>query len=309
MEHLYYLSDDGKTNIHAVKWLPEGEPKGVVQIIHGMCEYAERYAPFAEYLASNGYIVCAEDHAGHGKSASTSEDLGWFNEKHDLDIVIADIRKLTEMIKSETTGLPYFVMGHSMGSFFCRKYISLYGDELSGAIIMGTGFKGKALMNTALTMTRLNAAFKGWRNRSNFIKSLAFGSYNKKFKAENNPLSWLSVDTENTTLYKANNFCNFDFTDNGYYILFSAIKSACSGKTVKAVPKNLPVYFVAGSEDPVGDYGKGVIKAYAKFKKAGVKNVDITLYDDARHEILNDFCKDKVRADLLAFITKNSTQV
>lgn len=309
MEHLYYLSKDGKTNIHAVKWLPDGEPKGVVQIIHGMCEYAERYAPFAEYLASNGYIVCAEDHAGHGKSASAPEDLGWFNEEHNLDTVIEDIRKLTEIIKSETTGLPYFVMGHSMGSFFCRKYISLYGDELSGAIIMGTGFKSSALMNIALAMTRLNAAFKGWRNRSKFIKSLAFGSYNKKFKAENNPLSWLSVDTENTIQYKANNFCNFDFTDNGYYILFSAIKSACAGKTIKAVPKSLPVYFVAGNEDPVGDYGKGVIKAYAKFKKAGVKNVDITLYDNARHEILNDFCKDKVRADLLAFITKNSTQV
>lgn len=307
MEHFYYLSKDGKTNIHAVKWLPEGKPRGVVQIIHGMCEYAERYAPFAEFLAANGFIVCAEDHAGHGKSAATNADLGWFNEDHSLDTVIADIRTLHITMKKESAGLPYIVLGHSMGSFFCRKYIALYGSELSGAIIMGTGFKGSPLMNTALTMTRLNAAFKGWRNRSKFIKSLAFGSYNKRFKSENNSLSWLSVDVDNTVAYRANEFCNFDFTNNGYFILFSAIKSACSKKAIAAVPKNLPVYFVAGNCDPVGDYGKGVIKAYGKFKKAGIQKVDITLYDDARHEILNDICKRQTYADLLNFISKNST--
>lgn len=307
MEHFYYLSKDGKTNIHAVKWLPEGKPRGVVQIIHGMCEYAERYAPFAEFLAANGYIVCAEDHAGHGKSAATAADLGWFNEEHSFDTVIADIRTLHKMIKKETAGLPYIVLGHSMGSFFCRKYISLYGNELAGAIIMGTGFKGSPLMNTALTMTRLNATFKGWRNRSNFIDSLAFGSYNKRFKSENNSLSWLSVDTENTDKYMADELCGFKFTNNGYFILFSAIKSACSNKTIAAVPKNLPVYFVAGDCDPVGDYGKGVIKAYGKFKNAGIQKVDITLYEGARHEILNEVCKQQTYADLLDFINKNST--
>ena len=309
MEHFYYLSQDGKTNIHAVKWLPDGEPRGVVQIIHGMCEYAERYVPFAEFLAANGYIVCAEDHAGHGKSAATTADLGWFNEKHSLDIVIADIRTLHQTMKQEAAGLPYIIMGHSMGSFFCRKYISLYGSELAGAIIMGTGFKGSPLMNTALIMTRFNAAFKGWRNRSKFINSLAFGSYNKRFKSENNSLSWLSVDTDNTEKYSKDEFCNFKFTNNGYFILFSAIKSACSKKTVVVVPKNLPVYFVAGNCDPVGDYGKGVIKAYGKFKKAGIQKVDITLYDDARHEILNDICKQQTYADLLDFISKNSTHI
>ena len=306
MEHIYYLSQDGKTNIHAVKWQPNCKPRGVVQIIHGMCEYAERYAPFAEFLATCGYLVCAEDHAGHGKSAATPADLGWFNDEHSLDTVIADIRTLHQTIKAEVGDLPYFILGHSMGSFFCRIYLSLYGSELAGAIIMGTGFKGSTLMNTALTMTRLNAAFKGWRNKSNFINSLAFGSYNKRFKSENNSLSWLSVDTENTEKYRADDYCNFKFTNNGYYILFSAIKSACAKKTISAVPKNLPVYFVAGNCDPVGDYGKGVIKAYGKFKKAGIQKVDITLYNDARHEILNDICKEQTYADLLEFFTINT---
>lgn len=307
MEHIYYLSKDGKTNIHAVKWLPDGNPKGVVQIIHGMTEYAERYAPFAEFLAANGYIVCAEDHAGHGKTAKTLDDLGWFNDGHSLDTVISDIHTLAKLMGSE--GLPYFILGHSMGSFFCRKYISQYGNELAGAIIMGTGFMSSSLMNVALALTRVNAAFKGWRNRSKFIKSIGFGSYNKKFKSENNPRSWLSVDRENTDKYGLDPLCNFSFTNNGYYILFSSIKAACSKKTIAAVPKNLPVYFVAGEDDPVGNYGKGVKKAYEKFKKAGIQNVDITLYKSARHEILNDICKRQTYADLLGFINKNSIQV
>lgn len=309
MKDIYYLSNDGKTTIHAVIWQPLASPRGVVQIIHGMAEYAERYAPFAEFLVQNGFLVCAEDHLGHGKSVKDINDLGYFCEKRDINTVIADIRTLHEKIKAEAPEIPYFILGHSMGSFFCRNYIARYGNELSGAIIMGTGFKGGALMNTALFLTGLNAAFCGWRNRSKFIKSLAFGSYNKKFKAENESAAWLSVNAENIAKYHKDELCGFSFTDNGYYILFSVIKAACAKKIIAAVPKNLPVYFVSGKDDPVGDYGKGVIKAYRAFKKAGVQSVDITLYENARHEILNDNCKDKVRADILQFLLKSTPHI
>lgn len=308
MEEFSYLSADKKTTIHAVIWRPRGEARGVVQIIHGMCEYIERYAPFAEYLNANGYIVCGEDHAGHGKSAADDGGLGYFNDSRSLGMTLADIRTLHLKMQEEAKCLPYFILGHSMGSFFCRNYIARYGQELSGAVIMGTGYKGKLLLGTALALTKLNAAFKGWDHRSKFIDGLAFGSYNKRFKAENNSKAWLSVDTDNTDRYKADKYCTFMFTDNGFYILFSAIKGACSNKTIKSVPKNLPVYFVAGEDDPVGDYSKGVKKAYSKFKKAGVHRVDIKLYKGARHEILNDFCKDEVRADLLNFFSVNSTR-
>lgn len=308
MEEITYLSADKKSTIHAVIWRPEGEACGVVQIIHGMCEYIERYAPFAQFLTGKGYIVCGEDHAGHGKSASGDDNLGYFNDERSLEMVLADIRFLHQRVKKETEGLPYFILGHSMGSFFCRNYIAKYGAELSGAVVMGTGNKGKLLLSTALCLTRMNAAFKGWDNRSKFIDSLAFGAYNKRFKDENSSHSWLSVDKNNVNVYEADKFCTFRFTDNGFYILFSAIKGACAGKTIKAVPKNLPVYFVAGDSDPVGDYGKGVRKAYVNLKKAGVHRVDIKLYKGARHEILNDFCKDEVQADLLDFFTKNSTR-
>lgn len=304
MEDIFYPSKDGKNTIHACLWKTAGEAKGVVQIIHGMSEYAERYAPFAKFLNDNGFIVCADDHSGHGKSVKSNDDLGYFNDQRDISIVVEDIHELKLTVGKQTGGLPWFVLGHSMGSFFCRKYIAEYGGEFKGAVIMGSGFKSKLTLNTALFAVKLNALFCGWRNRSKLIKNLAFGSYNKKFKPARTDNDWLSKDPENVDKYEKDELCGFDFTNNGYYILFSIIKQACSKKVINAVPKDLPVYFVAGEKDPVGDYGKGVIKACNKFHKAGVKDVSITLYDDCRHEILNDVCKEQTEKDILAFFTE-----
>ncbi len=301
MQDIFYPSKDGKNTVHACLWKPEGKAKGVVQIIHGMCEYAERYAPFAEFLTKNGYIVCAEDHLGHGKTAKNADDLGYFNDEADYSIVVEDIHQLKLTVQKDTADLPWFVLGHSMGSFFCRKYISVYGGEFKGAVIMGTGFKGNLTLNTALSAVKASARSHGWRFSSSTIKNLAFGSYNKKFKPARTQNDWLSKNAQNVDEYEKDPLCGFDFTNNGYFILFSVIKQACSKEVINAVPKNLPVYFVAGALDPVGDYGKGVLKAANKFHKAGVKDVFVTLYEDARHEILNDDCKDKVQIDVLNF--------
>lgn len=303
MQDIFYPSMDGKNTVHACIWRPEGEVKGVLQIIHGMCEYAERYAPFASFLTEHGYAVCAEDHLGHGKTAKDSSDLGYFNDRKDYTLVLADIRTLNLKVKAEYPDVPYFVTGHSMGSFFCRSFIALYGNELSGAIIMGSGFKNGATLNAALSVVRLNALFRGWRHRSKFVKNLAFGSYNKKFKPARTANDWLSKDTKNVDNYESDELCGFDFTNNGYKILFSVIKNACKKATIEAVPKDLPVLLVAGADDPVGDYGKGVKKLFDKLKKAGVNSVEIILYEDCRHEILNDNCKDLVCKDILDFIS------
>ncbi len=305
MQDIFYPSKDGKNTIHAVIWQPECEPKGVIQIIHGMCEYAARYAPFAKFCNLNGYIVVADDHLGHGKSVKCDKDLGYFNDARDYSIVVEDIHELKLTVQKTTGELPWFVLGHSMGSFFCRKYISLYGAEFKGAVIMGSGFKSKATLNTALFAVKLNALFSGWRNRSKLIKKLAFGSYNKKFKPAKTENDWLSKDPKNVAAYEADPLCGFSFTNNGYYILFSIIKEACSKKVIASVPKNLPVFFVAGEDDPVGDYGKGVKKAAAKFEKAGVESVGLALYEEARHEILNDFCKEQVQSDVIDFYDSN----
>ena len=305
MEHIYYPSHDGVTTIHACIWKPQGEIKGVVQIIHGMCEYAERYSPFAEYLNKQGYLVCADDHLGHGQSVVSKEELGYFNKQRDIDIVLSDIRALNLAVKKQTEGKPYFVLGHSMGSFICRKYISLYGKEFNGAIIMGTGFKDPFTLTFALCAVRINALFLGWKHRSKFLTKLAFGSYNKKFKPARTQNDWLSKNTENVDNYEKDELCGFTFTNNGYNFLFGIIRQACSNKVLDLTPKKLPVYFVAGADDPVGDYGKGVIKARDKFIKYAVKDVSMTLYEDSRHEILNDDCKQQVMDDILSFIEKH----
>lgn len=302
MEHIYYPSNDGKTTIHAVIWRPEGETKAVLQIIHGMAEYAERYAPFAESLAKHGILVCAEDHLGHGKSVISPDQLGYFTDGNGANCVLEDIRRLTLTIKEQCSA-PYFILGHSMGSFFCRKYIATYGEGLAGAIIMGTGFQPAILTCAGKLVTRVIAAFKGWRYRSKFIDKLAFGAYNDRFE-KRTEYDWLSVDCGNVDRYIADELCGVKFTCSGFYTLFSVLADACKNKTIKAVPKNLPVYLVAGGDDPVGDYSNGVKKLYDKLCANGVQDVQLTLYNGFRHEILNDGCAPQVTQDILDFITE-----
>lgn len=300
MESIFYPSCDGRTTVHACIWRPEGQPKAVLQIIHGMAEYAERYAPFAERLVKEGVLVCADDHLGHGKSVVNANDLGYFTDGNGADTVLRDIRELTLKVK-EQCAAPYFVMGHSMGSFFCRKYISLYGDELSGAVIMGTGFQPAIATGAGRLLTRFIAAFKGWRYRSRFIDNLAFGTYNKKFENRTD-FDWLSANQRNVDDYIADDLCGVKFTCSGFYTLFSIVGEACRGKVIKAVPKDLPLYLVAGEDDPVGGYSAGVKKLYDKLCANGVKDVELTLYKGCRHEILNDDCAPQVTQDIIDFI-------
>lgn len=301
MEEIFYPSADGKTTVHACIWRPQGQCKAVVQIVHGMAEYAARYAPFAEFLAGNGYLVCADDHLGHGKSVTDESKLGYFTKGKSNDVVLTDIYTLTQKVSEENKGVPYFILGHSMGSFFTRKFITLHGDMLAGAVIMGSGFQPAAATGTAKFLTRLIALFKGWDYRSKFIDNLAFGSYGKKFRPLRTQFDWLSLNPENVDAYIADPLCGVPFTCSGFYGLFSIVGTACKGKTIKSTPKSLPLYLVAGSDDPVGNYSKGVIKLYDKLGKAGVKDVSMTIYNGGRHEILNDDCAPQVMKDILDF--------
>lgn len=299
-----YPSTDKKTTIHAYIWRPNGAIRGVVQIIHGMAEYALRYAPFAEYLTARGFVVCAEDHLGHGKSVLSAKELGYFDGGNAVKTVLADIRALTLAVRGETGGLPYFIMGHSMGSFFCREYIAQYGKEFAGAIIMGTGVQPAMLTGFGKFVAALTALFCGWKHRSRLIDRIAFGPYNKKCEGLT-PYDWLSADKTNVDNYIADDLCGATFTCGGFYTLFSIIAQACRGATIKSTPKDLPVYLVAGSDDPVGAYSKGVVKLYDKYNKAGLSDVQMTIYNGARHEILNDLCAPQVMEDISAFLTEH----
>lgn len=301
-QEITYPSADKKTTIHAYIWRPQGGVRAVVQIIHGMAEYALRYAPFAEYLAGRGFMVCAQDLLGHGRSVLSNNELGYFQGGDGSKTVLADIRRLTLTVRGETGDLPYFVMGHSMGSFFCRRYIAQHGAEFAGAIIMSTGFQPAFLTGFGKLAAAAIALFRGWKHRSGFIDRLAFGPYNKRTQ-KRTPYDWLSVEKANVDRYTADDLCGVTFTCGGFYTLFSVINKACRASAIKNTPANLPIYIVSGGDDPVGGYSKGVIKLYNKFVNAGC-DVQMTIYNGARHEILNDFCAPQVMEDIAGFVNE-----
>ena len=292
-----FLSADGSSRVHAQEWIPEGEVKAVVQICHGMVEYIDRYHEFADFLTKHGVYVVGHDHLGHGKSVVSQEKLGFFHETDGNAYVIADIQQLRMQTAKKYPGVPYFIMGHSMGSFLVRQYLGLYSGGLSGAIIMGTGEQPSLVVNAGKLVCKIIAAIKGWDYRSKFVNNLAVGAYEKKLGA-----AWLSKNPENVKKYHEDPLCGFVFTVNAYYHMFSGIAKMNQQEKEGKAAKSLPLLFVAGKDDPVGNYGKGVENVYNKYKKCGYQDVQLKLYEEDRHEILNEEDKDVVFQDILAWL-------
>ncbi len=305
-EDFNFLSADGKTQIHAVKWIPDsGEYDKILQITHGMIEYIERYTPFAQFLCTKGFLVVGHDHLGHGQSVRTQEDWGYFAKDHPSAVLVSDMHRLRMMIQKENKGLPYFMMAHSMGSYLLRKYLTVHNSSLQGAIIMGTGFMPEAKMRFAMNMVKMLAKLHGWRYRSKFVTNAAFGRSYKKFDltGKNPENSWLNKDVENVKQYYSDPRCSFTFTLNGYMGLFEAVSAACSKDCAARIPKELALFLVSGADDPVGDAGAGVKKAYYMYKEAGLLDLTYKLYKNDRHEILNEPDHQRVYNDLLAWMT------
>lgn len=300
-----FLSNDGKTAVHAVKWTPDsGEYRAILQISHGMVEFIERYIPFAEFLTEKGYMVVGHDHIGHGASVSTQEDWGYFYEENPSDIVVEDMHKLRSLIQEENADMPYFMLGHSMGSFMLRKYLAIHNDNLRGAIIMGTGFIPESMTNLALKLTAVVAKLRGSKHRSKLIQSLAFGADYKGFDmtGEKPEDSWLTKDVEIVKTYYNDPRCTYMFTVNGYKGLFEAVNFSCNPENAAKLPKKLPLFIVSGAQDPVGGLGKGVKDVYDMYKDTGMYDLTYKLYENDRHEILNETDKQMVFEDLLAWM-------
>lgn len=297
-----FLSADGGTKIHAVKWEPDtGEIKGILQITHGMVEYVERYDAFAEYMTQKGFLVVGHDHLGHGDSVASQEYWGYFAPENGSDILVEDMNTLRTMTQKEYPGIHYFMLGHSMGSFLLRKYLSKYGQNLRGAIIMGTGSKLDKDVKFGKRICKFLAFFRGWNHRSKLVNNLAFSENNKRFAAEGTN-AWLTKDKEIVKEYNSKPCCTFIFTLNGFYNLFDTIHYINQPEHIEAIPKELPLFFVAGEDDPVGDYGKGVKEAYETYEKAGVEDITWKLYPTDRHEILNELDREKIYEDIYAWI-------
>ena len=300
-----FLSNDGKTAVHAVKWLPDdGVYKAILQISHGMVEFIERYIPLAEFLTSKGYMVVGHDHIGHGQSVASKEDWGYFCDDNPSDIVVEDMHKLRSMIQEENPDVPYFMLGHSMGSFMLRKYLSVHNDNLRGAIIMGTGFIPEMMTNMALKLTAVITKLRGTKYRSKLIQSLAFGADYKGFDmtGEKPEDSWLTKDVNIVKAYYNEPRCTYMFTVNGYKGLFEAVNFSCNPENAAKIPKKLPLFIVSGEQDPVGGLGKGVKEVYDMYKATGLFDLTYKLYENDRHEILNETDRQTVYRDLLVWM-------
>ncbi len=300
-----FPSADGRTKVHAVKWAPDdGNFSAILQITHGMIEFIERYEGFADYLTKKGFLVVGHDHIGHGESVINEGEWGYFGMPHPSDLLVADMHTLRTMTQKEYPDVPYFMMGHSMGSYMLRKYLSLHNDNLSGAIIVGTGYVPKSTTNLGKNVTKFLAFFRGWHYRSKFVANNSFGKPYKRYdltgKTPDN--SWLTKDEAIVKWYYEQPKCTFMFTINGYMGLFEAVEWACNPECVAKYPKNLPIFIVSGADDPVGDMGEGVMKVYHMFQDADMEDVTYKLYENDRHEILNETDKETVYADIFSWM-------
>nr|WP_300092398.1 alpha/beta hydrolase [Sedimentibacter sp.] len=297
-EKFYYDSSDKLTKIHGLKWIPEGEIKGILQISHGMLEHMDRYHEFASYLAEKGILVAGNDHLGHGYSLHNEENRGYFCHDNGNEKVIEDMHSLNQILKNENKDVPCFFLGHSMGSFLLRQYITIYNGELDGAIIMGTGKQPYALLKSGIIITRIIALFKGWRHRSTFVDKLAIGNNNRAFEPARTRADWLSKDENKVDEYIKDKKIDFVFTLNAYYNMFKGMEQLYIKKNLDSMDRDLPVIFLSGKKDPVGNFGKDVKKVYEEFKNLGMKNLDIKIYEDDRHEILNETDREMVYRDI-----------
>lgn len=309
-ERFSFPSADGRTIIDAVKWIPEsGKYHAILQISHGMIEYIDRYKLFAEFLNNHGYLVVGHNHLGHGESVVSEEEWGYFSEKDAPDVLIKDMHTLRTIVQSENTDLPYFMLGHSMGSYLLRRYLTVYNDNLRGAIIVGTGCVEDNLSKTGKALCSVMAKFLGWHHRSKLVKSLTFGGPYKKFDMDGShpENSWLTRDENIVKAYYADPRCCFMFTLNGYHMLMDTVYYDNQMENIQKTPAKLPLFFLSGQEDPVGDLGEGVKKIYNKYEEAGIKDITYKLYENDRHEILNELDKEVVFEDIRAWMEVHIT--
>ena len=299
----YYPSSDGMTRIHAIMWEPDGEPVGIVQIIHGMVEFIDRYDEFARYLTEHNFLVCGEDHLGHGESVISDEYHGYFGRNGNA-WVIADIHKLRTIMQKEYPGVKYLMLGHSMGSFLVRQYITEengdYAKGLSGVVVMGTGWQPDAVLRMGKAIARMLGTDKVGKE-AKLIDVISFGQYLKKIPDARTLSDWLTKDNDIVDKYVANPWNQFHFTPNAYYHMFAGMQKAHDTKRMKNLPEGLPLLLTSGAEDPVGNWGEGVRKAYQVYVENSPCTVDIRLYEDDRHEILNETDREEVFEDLRTF--------
>jgi len=290
-----FPSADGVHQVHAVLWRPEGEPRGVVQLVHGICEYILRYDPFAQFLTERGFAVVGSDHLGHGQTARGPEEYGYFT---DWSHIVKDVRALRLSAGERFPGLPYFLLGHSMGSFVARTYLIDYPGTLTGCLLSGTGQESAAAVALGKVLTGIGDPHKVNR----LFYALSIGAYNNHFKPTRTPADWICRDEKVVDAYLADPLCRFKTTAGMNHAMMSGLQYVANKGNLAKMDKETPICFFAGDADPVGAQGRGVRKVAGWFREAGVRDVTVKLYPGGRHEMLNETNKEEVWADTLAWI-------
>lgn len=305
----YYInSTNGVDKLRVMKWEPSDSPVAVLQISHGIAEHIERYSLFAQFLAENGIVVVGNDHLGHGYSCGENEPTGFFAEKDGWNTVVDDIHALFTRTRAEHPGVPYFLLGHSMGSFLARTYIIRYGDGLDGCILSGTGNQSALLLNSGRALCKLETLRKGKRSTSSLVDKACFGVYNKRIDPVRTKNDWISRDDKIVDEYGADPRCGFVPSIGLVNDMLGGIKFITKRENIDKIDKKLPIYIFSGDMDPVGEYGKGVTRAYSALRVAGCEDVSIKLYPGGRHEMLNETNRQEVYEDTLGWITSKLLQ-
>ena len=297
-----FPSADGTTTLYGRTWAPEhGAPRAILQLVHGIAEHIGRYDRFARFMSDHGYLVCAEDHLGHGNTPENAEDLGYTADKDGWGKMTDNVRALHERIAPQYPGIPYFILGHSMGSFLTRSYLIRYPGTVDACALLGTGQQPESVLKAGLAACRLEQIRLGKRGRSKLLQSLCFGAYNSQFKPNRTESDWVCSVDEVVDAYIADPFCQVMPTVTLMRDMLTGIRFNQQAENLAKMDKTTPVFFLSGDQDPVGSNGTGVRAAYQSFLDAGCGHVRLKLYPGGRHEMLNEHNWQDVYDELLSW--------
>ncbi len=295
-----FTSITGET-LERYTWQPEGKIHGILQLVHGMAEHIARYDSLGNFLADKGFVVVGHNHLGHGNTAKVQ---GFFAKENGWDALLADMHKVREAVQVEHPGVPYFLLGHSMGSFLTRCYLKTHSQGLKGAVLSGTGAFSTIEVLMGLILSKSLMLLGRGEKPAKIVDTLAFSANNRPFAPAATPFDWLSRDQIQVKKYVDDPLCGFVFTACGYHDLFTGLKRLNHPEWVQE--KSLPMLFMSGARDPVGKSGMGVKKVIEKYEQAGLKDITFRLYPDARHEVLNETNRQEVFLDLAAWLKEKA---
>ncbi|MBO4676245.1 MAG: lysophospholipase [Oscillospiraceae bacterium] len=297
----FTLDPEKSLTLTCREYRPEGDPVGILQVIHGLGEHQGRYVSFARFLAENGFAVYTSDLPGHGPAAAETGSLGRFPRGGWLQAAEGQ-HALLERAKELWPGKPVFLFGHSMGSFLARSCLILWPGGLQGCILCGTGHLARPLVAAGSAAAEVTAKLRGEDNVSEFLRKMAFGSYNQRIPEAASPNAWICRDEAVVAAYDADPLCGLTPSSGLIREMMRGIRLITDPAKQKRMDPELPVLFISGEEDPVGEYGAGVRRALESFRKAGMKRAELRLYPGDRHELINELDRDAVWGDILAWL-------